>query len=71
MTAIKQRMSKQMNARTVACIVMDYLQKTKMAKVGVCVYSVIGGLLKNALHLTVMMMNLRVHFVDNILMYRS
>ena len=63
-------MSKQVNTRTVACIVMDYLLKTKMVKVGACVCSVIGGLITNALYLTVMM-NMPVHFADNVLMYRS
>ena len=67
MTAIKKKMKKQVKARTVACIVMDYLRKTKMVKVGACVCSVIGGLMTNAQDLTVMMMNVPMHFVDNIL----
>ena len=71
MTAIKKRMSKQLKARAVACIVMDYLRKTKMVKVGVCVCSVIGGLMTNALDLIVMMMNMPVYFADNMLMYKS
>ena len=60
-------MSKQVKARTVACIVMDYLRKTKMVKVVVCVSSAIGGLMTIALDLPVMMINMRVHFADNIL----
>ena len=71
MTAIKQQMSMQVKARTVASIVKDYLQKIKIVKIDACVYSVIGGLVTNALDLTVMMMNMSVHFADNILMYRS
>ena len=62
-------MSKQVNARTVACTVMDYLRKTKMLKVGACACSVIGGLMTKALDLTVMIINMPVHFADNILMY--
>ena len=65
------------------CIVMDYLRKTKMVNVGACKCSVIGGLMMNALDLrffqssavmmmiTVMMINMPVHFRDNMLMYRS
>ena len=63
--------SKQVKARTVACSIMDYLRKTKMMKVGICIFSVTGGLMTNALNLTVMMMNMPVHFENNILMYRS
>ena len=71
MRAITQKMSMQVKARIVACIVIDYLLKTKMVKVSACVCSVIGGLMTNALNLTVMMMNISIHFADNILMYRT
>ena len=43
----------------------------KMVKAGACVCPVIGGLMTNALVLTVMMMNMPVHFADNVVMYRS
>ena len=71
MIAIKQKMIKQVKARTFACIVMDYLRKTKMMNVAACVCSVIGGLMTNALDLAVMMMTMPVHFADSIMMYRS
>ena len=60
-----------MKASTVAYIKMDFLRKTKVVKVGACVCSVIGGLMTNALDLTVMMMNMPAYFADNILMYGS
>ena len=71
MTAMKYKMSKQVKARTVSCIVLHYLRKTKVVKVGACACSVIGGLMTNALDLTVMIMNMPIHFADNILMYKS
>ena len=51
MAAIKQKMSKQVKTRKVACIVMGYLWKTKMVKVGVCILSALGELMTNCAEL--------------------